>query len=285
MWRRNEPLSKHTTFGIGGRAALYCRPESIEELRAALDDARRLGVRVRILGGGSNVLADDEDQDVAVLHLYGPRMAGLEVDGTRARAGAAMRLGHFLRECARQGLGGLEALSGIPGSLGGALAGNAGAHGVTISDRLDNVTLITEELELRTVRRSALGFGYRASQLRGRAVVLAEFDLVRRDPVKARTRLMRWREWKRTRHPIYQRSGGCVFKNPNGDSAGRLIDFCGLKEARVGDAEVSPIHANFIVNRGRATARDVLRLIDHVRETVRRRCGTELELEIEHWAA
>lgn len=285
MWQRDEPLQKHTTFRIGGRAAWYCRPSNLDELRQALAEARALGVPVKLLGGGSNLLVDDCDLDIAVIHIASPAFSAFEVSGEEVRAGAGLRLTTFLRKCAKLGVSGLESLSGIPGTIGGAVVGNAGANGASISDRVRSVTVLDDALNPVKVSPSEAGFGYRTSDLHGHIVVEVELLMVRREPRDITIDLTRHRERKLSCQPVHACSAGCIFKNPNGDSAGRLIDLCGLKGRRIGDAEVCAQHANFIVNRDGATAADVLRLMGLVHQSVESLFHVDLEPEIEHWAA
>jgi UDP-N-acetylmuramate dehydrogenase len=285
MWKYWEPLARHTTFAIGGRAAMFARPRTLEELERALADVRREGLPLRILGGGSNLLVDDGDLQFAVITMRSLNLRPFRIDSGLVRSSGGMRLSALIKRCAKSGLGGLEPLAGIPGTVGGAVVGNAGAHGVTIGECVRSATVIDDDLTLRKLERSHLEFACRRSNLGGRTVVEVELGLIERDPARARMNFVKYREWKRSNHPLHKLSAGCVFKNPDGDSAGRLIDLCGLKGARVGGAVVSDQHANFIINRRDASARDVLELIDHVRDTVEGRYGTRLELEIQHWAA
>jgi UDP-N-acetylmuramate dehydrogenase len=189
----------------------------------------------------------------------------------------------LLAYCREQGLGGLEFLAGIPGTVGGAVAGNAGAWGHGISERLLRLTIVTPEGTRRECASSELDFSYRHMELRGGVVAEAEFSLEPRKPGSIGLRMAQHARDRAERHPLGEPSAGCIFRNAPGHPAGKLLDLCGLKGLRVGGAEVSKLHANFILNRGGATTADVLRLIDIMKEAVRREFGIELEMEVQRW--
>ncbi len=278
-------LSRLTALRLGGRPLEYFRPRDEDELREALAECRRLHMPWRVLGGGSNLLVEDGELPYAVIHVAPPGFGRLERTGRReVRAGAAVRSGALLAFCRDEGLGGLEFLAGLPGSVGGAVAGNAGAWGRQVADRLGRLHLIGPDGGRRVLPPERVQFGYRKAELDGAIVTAAEFALEPRDPELIGARMVRHAARRRKRHPAGS-SAGCIFKNPPGDSAGRLLDLCGLKGRRVGDAEVSRVHANFILNRGKANTQDVLTLIGQMQRAVRRRFGVELELEVKHWPA
>jgi len=283
---RQINLAPFTTFRIGGRPVRYMTPSGYEELSAALAACRRLGMEWRILGGGSNLLIEDEDLPFAVVRVCSPGFDWMRrMDATTLRVGAGVRMGKLLSHCQRAGLGGLEFLAGIPGTMGGAVAGNAGAWGHSVCERLTRVWLMDVDGTRRSVNASQLAFGYRSARP-GRCVITeAEFELEPRACELVARRLKGFIEKKMRSHPVSERSAGCIFKNPPGGCAGKLLDLCGLKGQRVGAAEVSTVHANFIINRGRASSRDVLCLIEMMQESVRKKFGVELELEVQHWQA
>jgi UDP-N-acetylmuramate dehydrogenase len=275
-----------TTFHIGGRPLLYLRPRDYAELDHAVALCRLRGLPMRILGGGSNLLVENGILPFGVIHICSPGFNWVQPTGAnRLRVGAGVRIRRLLEYCKAEGLGGLEFMAGIPGTLGGALVGNAGAWGCTIGERVRRVWCLDCAGNRTEMPANSIAFGYRSSSLDGTIVTEAELELEPRSPQLVARAAARYAAEKSLRHPTSSRSAGCVFKNPPGDSAGRLLDLCGLKGARIGGAEVSPLHANFICNVANATADDVLELIDLMRRRVRARFGIELELEIKHWAS
>lgn len=273
-----------TTFGIGGRPVFYSRPPGYGELAPALGRCRSMGLALRVLGGGSNLLADDGELHFGVIHICEPGFDWIERTGpARLRVGAGVRMARLLKHCRDEGLGGLECLAGVPGTLGGALAGNAGAWGMSIADRLASVWTVDHTGNVRERPAQNVTFGYRTSSLAGSIITEAELALERCSPTAVSRRMKRCLRERAVRHPTGKASAGCVFKNPPGASAAKLLDLCGMKGLRVGDAEVSQRHANFICNLQAASARDVLRLIEAMREGVRQRFDVELELELKHW--
>ena len=283
----DEPLARHTTYRIGGPADLFVTVRQRTDLRLALALAAEHRTPHTLLGGGSNVLVSDAGMRGLVICN---RCAAVEVRqeaqgsaGAQVWAESGVILGALARQMAGLGLGGLFWAEGIPGALGGALVGNAGAFGGSMSDLVVSVEVLTGAGVAEMLPADTLGFAYRSSWLKGdRALVVtaATLQLTRCDPAEEVCRMRECAERRRERQPVGP-SAGSVFKNPAGDSAGRLIDAAGLKGARIGGALVSPKHANFILNARGATAADVRALIDQVRETVLRRCNVALELEIE----
>jgi UDP-N-acetylmuramate dehydrogenase len=275
----SAPLAPYTSFRIGGPAALLVAPADRDDLRAALLFAASEGLPVHILGGGSNTLVRDGGfRGVAV------RLAVFQSLACRADevlAGAGVRISRLLAYCCRQGLAGLEILSGVPGTVGGAVWGNAGAWGGATADALTTVDLMTAsgvEIELP---RAAIPFRYRASGLPAGSLVLgATFGLTRDEPGAIRRKISGFLLRRNAAQPVEYRSAGSIFKNPPGDFAGRLVESVGLKGERAGNAMISPKHGNYIVNLGGARAADVLALVALARERVRAATGIELELEI-----
>ncbi len=269
--RLDEPLALHTTFGVGGPADFFIEPRDEEELAGVVRAARGCGMPLRFLGGGANLLVRDEGVRGAVARLAGlNRREGMHVQ-------AGFGLGRLVRETAAAGLAGLEGLAGVPGSVGGAVKMNAGGRHGEIGAAVRYVDVRGDAGEVRRIRREDVGFRYRGTGLNGDVILAAGLDL-RPDPA-ARERHDAILEEKKAGQPLGSRSAGCVFKNPPGGPAGKLIEECGLKGERVGGARVSRRHANFIVNDGGATASDILKLID----VIRRRVPAELELEIQVW--
>jgi UDP-N-acetylmuramate dehydrogenase len=281
--RQGELLGPHTWFGLGGPAEYFAEPNTVEELGALVRRCRDQGVTVRVLGGGSNLLVRDEGVSGMVLRLSAPAFNDISVKGRTLAAGSGARLGHVVSTAVREGLAGLEPLVGIPGTLGGALRGNAGSHGGDVGQWVVRVTTMTQAGELIDRSAGELVFSYRQCNIDDLAILGCQFDLEREDPLELTKRMQKNWIIKKAGQPLGHQSTGCIFKNPRGISAGMLIDQAGLKGARVGGAEVSDRHANFIIAEPDATSRDVLQLIDQVQRTVSERLGVELETEIEVW--
>jgi len=280
--RENEPLSAHTSMGVGGPAAVMAFPKTPKQLRQALEIRRELGAFHRVLGGGSNLIVVDEGLDELVLNTTEMAEVTVHGDGRVTAFGGANLIRTAMR-CCRAGWRGLESAVGIPGSLGGAAVMNAGAYGFSISDVLEEIVVYDEDGG-ESEPPQGWSFHYRGSSIpEGSAVAAVRVGLRSEDPVllEKETRAI---AAQRTKSQPAGRNAGCVFKNPPGGHAGKIIDQLGLKGMRRGGAVVSPLHANFVVNDQRASARDVLDLVDLVREKVAREEGVELELEVKVWA-
>ena len=279
-------LKDLTSIRIGGRPSFYARPAGITQLRAALEHCRRAHMPIHIMGGGTNLLVADGRLPFAVIHISAPGFNLVRRTGPMGvRVGAGVATTRLLAYCRRKEMGGLEFMAGIPGTLGGALAGNAGAWDHSIAERI--LCLRSMDLEGCVKQRSAeeIPFGYRRFGLPREIIIEAEFHLEPRPSEEIARRMSDHVRQKSLRHPVDARSAGCIFKNPKGAPAGLLIDKCGLKGAQVGGAVVSARHANFICNVADASAADVVDLIDMVRRAVRDRFGVELEMEVKHWPA
>jgi UDP-N-acetylmuramate dehydrogenase len=281
LHREREPLSRHTTMGVGGEAAVMAWPRTREELETTLRIRADLDAPHRVLGGGSNLVVADEGLDELVVSTDSLRAVTIDEDGT-AIAEAGANLIRTALKCGRGGWRGLEGAVGIPGSVGGAAVMNAGAYGFSISEILREIVVLDEHGE-RTAPPEGWRFHYRGSSIpEGAVVASVVVGLGRDDPAALERETRAIAEKRRTSQPG-GRNAGCIFKNPEGSHAGRLIDELGLKGLRRGKAVVSPRHANFVANEGGASAADVLGLIDDVRERVRREKGIELELEVKVW--
>lgn len=286
--RENISLADKTTFRIGGSARYYLVAGNTTELRQAAEWAYGKNIPWLCLGGGSNLLIHDRGVDCLVVKLapdgeFG-QIAQLGAEGLRWRVGCAALLPVFVRKMADCGVRGLEKLSGIPGTVGGALKMNAGIPSAAIGDHITAATCIDNGGQLHTCERDELAFAYRHSGIADKFAVSAEFLFSEKDdPASLLSTIQQQRSLKAEKQPLALRSAGCIFKNPEGFAAGQLIDQAGCKGLRQGDAEVSSLHANFIVNTGQATAMDVSMLIKKVRERVHDRHGVWLELEIKTW--
>ncbi len=279
----NEPLGPYTWLGLGGPAEVLATPHSLDQLLELVKRCAQEGVPVRVLGGGSHVLVRDEGVPGLVIRLADESFQRIRCQGQLLTASAGTRLAHLVSAAVEHGLGGLENLVGIPGTVGGALRTNASAQGNEIGRWVRQVVLLTHQGEVVTRDQSELLFGYRQSNLDELLVLEATFQLEPADPAEL-TRSMQ-KHWiaKRAEQPSDQPCAGYVFKNPRGYDAAELIEQAGLKGTRIGGAEVSSRHANFILTHPGATARDVLRLVELIQSRVREHAGVELELDLEIW--
>jgi UDP-N-acetylenolpyruvoylglucosamine reductase len=277
-----ELLAPKTTMRVGGPARVYAEPATAEELRHLLAEAHRRGLPTLMLGRGSNLVVPDEGVDGLVISLGHEAWQRFEVrpDG-RVWAGAGLRLKNLCGLAIKAGLKGFEFLEGIPGNLGGALRMNAGAMGGWMFDVVEEVQLMTREGEVRTLPRSELHATYRHCKELDEAIALGALlrPVASGESNDIRRQIDVYQK-KRVESQPREPSAGCIFKNPPGNSAGRLIDESGLKGARVGDAEVSSVHANFIVNRGQATSADIIGLVRKIRARVKEARGIDLEPEV-----
>jgi len=283
QWLPAEPLSAHTSLGVGGHADLVCLRET-RRLPELGEYFRRRGIIWRLLGGGTNLLVADEGLDDVVLQLV-REPDGLKFDGRRVVVPAAAILGATVTECAKQNLGGMEGLVGIPGTVGGALWMNAGAYGTQIGDVVRAVTLYRGATgHVEVLQTKNLRFEYRQSAFAVDDVLLwVTLELPERPYTEILEKIKECNQKRRASQPISEKSAGCIFKNPPGHSAGKMIDELGLKGTRVGGAVISERHANFIVNCDQATASDIFKLMEVIRERVLKAYGVELEEEVIVW--
>ena len=281
--RQGVSLAEETSLGIGGTTdeILLRRYESIPEVMRLLADEH---IPHRFLGGGTNVLIVDGELPWVVLHLPTAH-PGMRVEGNAAYVDASADLGGMVTFCAKHDLGGMEGLIGVPGSVGGALRMNAGAYGTQIGPHVREVELYRAATgEIETLRGSDIRFDYRHTSFAPDDLMLrVKLELPSKPFKEIIAGIKVCNEKRRASQPLNQKSAGCIFKNPPGGSAGRMIDELGLKGHRVGDAMVSDRHANFFVNAGHASCSDMLKLIDDVRERVRGAYGVELENEVIVW--
>jgi len=282
--RADEPMAPHTWFRLGGPAGALARPRDAAELVALLRRCRDAQIPYKLLGGGSNVLVRDEGVPGVVIHLESPAFADVAIRGGRVEVGAAVPLTALISQTARAGLGGLEVLTGIPGTVGGALRGNAGGRQGAIGQFVRRVTVVDAADEIQIREHDDLSFTYRQSNLDEPVLLSAELAFEPDDPEVVVKRMRRIWIVKKENQPYGHQSSGCIFKNPTPDvSAATLIEQGGLKGARVGGAEVSDRHTNYIVAQPGATAADVLALIDQIRRRVWEQFGYNLELQIQVW--
>lgn len=294
---RDEPLARHTTLRIGGPADYFVRVDSRAELIDAVQWGRGQHLEIFILGNGSNILVSDAGMRGAVIENHADAVEqeiGKTADGGRTTndegrmlqvtADSGASLPGLANRLARQGWRGLEWAIGVPATIGAAVVTNAGAHGGSIGDNLVRAEILDLQNTIRWWTHTELQYEYRTSFLKQHpnqfVVLRAEFEMTRDEPASCIARMNQYTEHRRRTQPT-EPSVGSMFKNPKGDYAGRLIEAAGLKGTRVGSVQVSNVHANFFVNLGGASARDVMQLVELVRNRVRDKFRVELELEIQ----
>jgi UDP-N-acetylmuramate dehydrogenase len=281
--REQVPLAERTWFKLGGAAQYFAEPGSRDELLNVVKRCHDEGLQVRLLGGGSNVLVRDEGVTGMVISLTNRCFADVAIAGRTVTVGSGAKLANVLTATVGAGLAGLEPLVGIPGTIGGALHGNAGTQAGDIGQWTSRAIVVTRGGELLAREQDDLVFAYRQSSLDELVILEARFELEEEDPDEVTKRMQKQWIVKKANLPMSHENTGCIFKNPRGMSAGMLIDQAGLKGERVGETEVSQRHANFIIAHAGATTRDVLKLIDVVRSRIVERMGVELETELEIW--
>lgn len=280
--RENEPMSRHTTFRIGGKVSIFCRPGTVEETAALCAFLRERGVRPFVMGRGSNLLFSDEDLSGVVLQ-FAENFSTVEQRGENrlyAQSGATLAK---LSRCAQQaGLSGMEFAGGIPGAVGGGVTMNAGAYGGEMKDIVTRVEYLDENLQRRSIPGADCMFEYRGSifSAPGSVILGVELTLLPDTTESVNQRMEELKEKRLSSQPLDYPSAGSTFKRPKGEFAARLIDEAGLKGFAVGGAQVSEKHAGFVINRGNATCADVMALMEVIQETVERRTGILLEPEV-----
>ena len=283
---QQEVLAGHTTFKIGGPAAFWCAPRNAAELRRILQHCRAQGVRVYLLGNGSNTLFDDAGFDGAVVDMRGlneMKASDADTDLVRITAGAGQTLGRLCSKAQTLGLTGLEFACGIPGTVGGAVYMNAGAYGGELKDVLESVTFLDSDLKLRTLPAADLKMGYRTSLFEENpdwCILSATVVLRHGDGAAVLARMQELLGRRKDKQPLEWPSAGSTFKRPQGAFAGKLIEECGLRGFTVGGAQISEKHCGFVINRGGATCADVVALTEQVSRIVRDKTGFVLEREI-----
>jgi UDP-N-acetylmuramate dehydrogenase len=278
--RENEPLARYTTYRLGGPARYFVMPADADDVAKALDLAQERGLPWLALGLGSNVLVKDAGFPGVVIRI-GKGLDRFEMKGATAIVGAGLATPLLARRTAEAGFAGVERFIGIPGTVGGGVYMNAGAHGAEFAEVLTETTVMDAKGKIKQVPRKQISFKYRSSNLGAVVVLEAKLALIEEPPAKLKEMQARLFRWRKAGTPFDQPCCGSVFKNPGGPrTAGMLIDESGLKGFTIGGAQVSPLHANYIVNTGNATASDVLKVIEHVRKTVAKKTGVELELEV-----
>ena len=278
--RFDEPLAKHTYFGIGGETTAYLEISSFTELAALARFHREWKIPIVVIGRGSNLLVSDSGFKGISVRLIG-ELAELKVDNNVVSVGAGLALPKLSKLMSQGGLSGVEFAFGIPGSVGGALIMNAGAWGSSFGDVVTTVTVMHDTGEVEKLTHDEARFEYRRSSLDAYFCVIGATIKLKNGDVDTITKQMQdFYKQKTATQPFAEENAGCIFKNPSGDSAGRLIDISGLKGYRIGGAEVSKVHGNFILNVDNATAEDVLELVAYIQEQVREKTGISLQTEV-----
>lgn len=275
--RFRAPLRDHTSYKIGGPADVLVRPADVDDLARLVRQTRRVGAPLFALGGTNVLVRDGGIRGVVVSLSHLDAINDEPGVGLYAEAGIGMPA--LMQQAARRGLGGLEWAAGIPGTLGGCVAMNAGTRLGEMSTAVQAVRVVTPAGRIREYPRSALTFSYRRTRLPSGIVAGVWLRLSHAPPGEISAAVKTYLRYRKATQPLTEPNAGCVFKNPPGQSAGALIERAGLKGSRIGDAQVSERHANFIVNRGRARSADAIALIRKVRRIVKARCGVVLDLE------
>jgi len=279
----NYPLAKDTWYGLGGPADYFIRPETVEQLKTIARRCNENNIPIYVLGFGSNLLINDDGLRAAVIKLEAEKFARTQFDGEQLTAWAGAKLSELVLTCVKKGLSGIEALTGIPGSIGGAVKMNAGGNFGDIGTVIETVTLMDSQGNIFEKSKPELMFDYRSTNITAQFILNARLKLTSADPEQIMRTVKEIWIYKKNSQPLNTRNCGCVFKNPRGVSAGALIDRAGLKGLQIGGAVVSEKHANFIIAEKGCKSRDVVRLIDAVKERVKEQFGIELELEVEIW--
>lgn len=276
----SEPMNKHTTFRIGGNADIFVTPESDEQILKAIEIAQRNNIPYYIVGNGSNLLVKDKGFRGVIIQIY-KNFSRIEVNGNEIKVQAGALLSAVAKTALNNCLTGMECLSGIPGTIGGAVCMNAGAYGGEIKDIVTGVKVIKDN-KIITITNEEAGFGYRHSNIMSDKMIVLEayISLEKGDSGAIRTKMSELMEQRNSKQPVELPSAGSTFKRPEGYFAGKLIDDSGLRGYSVGAAQVSPKHCGFIVNNGGATADDVLTLINNVSDVVMDKFGVRLEPEV-----
>lgn len=271
-------------MGIGGKAEYFAEPVDRRALSALLKQAKKNKIKTRIIGSGSNILVSSGGVCGLVVRLNSPSFRRMRFSGNSVICSSGVKLSRLLSASCRRGMSGAEFLSGIPGTVGGALAMNAGIPGKSIADILCSVTVMDYSGEITVLNRDDISCGYRDSSLLGFVIIEAVFRLKRSSVSAVKGRMKHYLDYRRQRQDTRWGSAGCFFRNPQDNlAAGKLIDLCGLKGLSRGGAQVSPKHANFIINKGGAVFADVIWLANKVSSTVKKKFGVKLVPEVKVW--
>ncbi len=277
------PLAKRTWYGLGGPADYFIRPKTVKQLKNVVRRCNENNIRIYVMGFGSNLLISDDGLRAAVIKLESDQFAQIEFKGQEITAWAGAELSKLVLTCVEKGLSGIEALTGIPGSIGGAVKMNAGGNFGDFGATVETVTLMDNQGNVFDKSKPELVFDYRRTNITAKFILNARLKLNPADSDQIMRTVKEIWIYKKNNQPLNTKNSGCIFKNPRGVSAGALIDRAGLKGLQIGGAVVSEKHANFIIAEKECTSRDVMRLIEAIKHRVKEQFDTELELEIEIW--
>ena len=276
-------LAKETWYGLGGPADFFIKPQDTEQLALVVKRCNENKVPIYVLGYGSNLLVCDEGVRGAVIQLKSDNFSQITFVKEQVIAGAGVELSRLVLTCAKKGLSGLEPLTGIPGSVGGAVRMNSGGNFGDIGTVVESVTLMDKDGKVSEKKKPELQFDYRQTNITAKFILEAKINMTAGDPEQITKTIKENWVYKKNNQPLNTINSGCIFKNPRGLSAGAMIDRTGLKGLQIGGAVVSEKHANFFIAQKGCTSRDVMRLIELVKEKVQKQFNVELELEIEIW--
>ena len=283
IFRYDVPLQRYTSFRTGGTAEIFVEPGDMSELKKALQFCKDEDKKVFIIGKGTNLLVNDNGVKGVVIHLGGVDFKKIERNGRYVSSGAGVNLPQLIRKTALWGLGGLEVLVGIPGTVGGAVMMNAGGRYGDISDTISALTTITFDGKITNRSRKDVKFAYRECNLSNQVVVKVEFALKESRKEEVLEKMSKIYKEKKEKQPLSTFSAGSIFKNTQYYKAAELIEKANLKGRKVGGAVISEKHANFIVNTGNATSTDILELMNIIKETIKKKYNVSLEQEIQIW--
>ena len=279
----NYPLAKRTWYGLGGQADYFIKPQTVEQLKEVVQRCNENNIPIYVMGFGSNLLISDKGLRAAVIKLETDQFTQTQFDGEQLTAWAGAELSKLVLTCVQKGLSGIEALTGIPGSIGGAVKMNAGGAFGDIGAAVETVTLMDNQGSVFEKSKPELIFDYRRTNITAKFILNAQLKLAAADSEQSLRTVKEIWIYKKNNQPLNTKNSGCIFKNPRGVSAGALIDRAGLKGLQIGGATVSEKHANFIIAEKGCKSRDVMRLINAIKQRVKEQFGIELELEIEIW--
>jgi UDP-N-acetylmuramate dehydrogenase len=281
--KTDYPLAKRTWYGLGGAADYFIRPKTVKQLKEIVRRCKKNNIPIYVMGFGSNLLISDNGLRGAVIKLEADEFAQIEFDGTEVTAWAGAELSKLVLTCVEKGLSGIEALTGIPGSVGGAVKMNAGGNFGDFGSAVETVTLMDGEGNIFKKSKPELVFDYRRTNIEAKFILNAKLQLTESDSEQIMRTVKEIWIYKKNNQPLNTKNSGCIFKNPQSGSAGALIDRAGMKGLRIGGAVISEKHANFIIAEKGCTSSDVMKLIDTIKQKIKEQFDTELELEVEIW--
>jgi UDP-N-acetylmuramate dehydrogenase len=277
------PLAKRTWYGLGGAADYFIRPKTIKQLKSVVRRCGKNNIPIYVMGFGSNLLISDEGLRGAVIKLEAEQFSQIEFDGEEVTAWAGAELSKLVLTCVEKGLSGIEALTGIPGSVGGAVKMNAGGNFGDFGSTVESVTLMDIDGNIFEKSKPELVFDYRQTNITAKFILSARLKLNESDSEQIMRTVKEIWIYKKNNQPLNTKNSGCIFKNPLGGSAGALIDRAGLKGFKIGGAVVSEKHANFIIAEKGCKSSDVIKLIEIIKQKIKEKFHIDLELEVEIW--